>query len=176
LQEVTVMSIPATLFLALLLMSATAFDLHQRRIPNALTFPMMMAGILYFSLSNGFHGFLFSAGGLLLGLFFLLPIHLFGCMGAGDVKLMGAVGSFLGPQGVFEAFLYTAVAGGVYALIVLAGKGALSRTASRYGAMLGGCLGTGQLTPIPPNEGKLPPLCYGLAISLGTVLSVLRPL
>jgi prepilin peptidase CpaA len=163
-------------FLALLLILAAAFDLHQRRIPNALTLPIMMAGILYFSISNGLHGFLFSAGGLMLGLFFLLPFHLLGFMGAGDVKLMGAVGSILGPQGVFAAFLYTAVAGGVYALFVLAGKGALLRTASRYGAMLGGCLGTGQLTPIPPNEGGLPPLCYGLAISVGTVLSVLMPL
>jgi prepilin peptidase CpaA len=97
-------------------------------------------------------------------------------MGAGDVKLMGAVGSFLGPQGVFAAFLYTAVAGGVYALIVLARKGALSQTASRYGVMLARCLGTGQLAPIPSNDGRLPPLCYGLAISLGTALSVLRPL
>ncbi len=57
-----------------------------------------------------------STGGLFLGVAFLLPVYLIGGMGAGDVKLMGAVGSILGPQGVFIAFLYSAIAGGLYAL------------------------------------------------------------
>ena len=48
-----------------------------------------------------------------------------GMMGAGDVKLMGAVGSILGPSGVFQAFLFTAIIGGVYAIIVMAAKGQL---------------------------------------------------
>ncbi len=98
-------------------------------------------------------------------------------MGAGDVKLMGAVGSILGPQGVFTAFLYSAIVGGVYALFVLARSRALKQTAGRYGFMLRGYLVTGQLTYLSPAaEEKLPPLCYGVAISLGTILSVLRPL
>ena len=165
------------ILVAIVLILATAFDLHQRRIPNALTFPVMAAGIIYWSYLSGVDGFMHSTGGLLLGFAFLLPLYLFGGMGAGDVKLMAAVGSIMGPQGVFIAFLYSAIAGGLYALFVLARSRALRQTAGRYGFMLRGFLVTGQLTYLSPaEEENLPPLCYGVAISLGTVLSVLRPL
>jgi prepilin peptidase CpaA len=162
--------------LVVVLTLAAAFDLKEQRIPNALTLPVMAFSIIYFIYLNGLDGFLHSTGGLLLGLALLLPVYIIGGMGAGDVKLMGAVGSVLGPQGVFVAFLYSAIAGGAYALFILARSKALSRTACRYGLMLKGYLGTGQLMYVPPDEVKLPPLCYGLAISLGTILSVLRPL
>lgn len=165
------------ILLAIVLILAMAFDLHQRRIPNALTFPVMAAGIIYLTYLNGLDGFMHSTGGLLLGFAFLLPVYLFGGMGAGDVKLMGVVGSILGPQGVFIAFLYSAISGGVYALFVLARSRVLKQTAGRYGFMLRGYLVTGQLTYLSPAaEEKLPPLCYGVAISLGTILSVLSPL
>jgi prepilin peptidase CpaA len=163
-------------FLSLLLVLATIFDLRQRRIPNALTMPVMASAMIYFVYLNGLNGFMHSAGGLFLGLALLLPFYFIGGMGAGDVKLMGAIGSILGLQGVFIAFLCSAVAGGAYALFILCRNSALSQTAGRYGMMLRGYLGTGHLTYIPPEPGKLPPLCYGLAISLGTILSVLRPL
>jgi prepilin peptidase CpaA len=162
--------------LGVVLTLATIFDLALQRIPNALTLPTMAFGIIYFIFLNGMDGFLHSTSGLLLGLALLLPVYIIGGMGAGDVKLMGTVGSILGPKGVFVAFLYSAIVGGVYALFILARSKALSQTAGRYGLMLKGYLCTGQLTYIPQNKGKLPPLCYGLAIFLGTLLSVLRPL
>ena len=56
----------------------------------------------------------------------LIVFYLMGMMGAGDVKLMGAVGSILGPAGVFKAFLFTAIVGGIYAVIVLAYHGQLA--------------------------------------------------
>jgi len=136
----------------------------------------MASALIYFIYVNGLNGFMHSAGGLLLGLAFLLPLYAVGGMGAGDVKLMGAVGSILGLQGVFIAFLFSAIAGGAYALFILCKNSALSQTANRYGMMIRGYLVTGQLIYIPPEPGKLPPLCYGMAISLGTMLSVLRPL
>jgi prepilin peptidase CpaA len=170
------MGIPALAFLAFILLLATVFDLRQRRIPNALTLPVMAGGMILCTSLNGLDGFMLSAGGLLLGVAFLIPFYMMGGMGAGDVKLMGAVGSILGPQGVFTAFLFSAIAGGLYALFVLARSRALKQTASRYGFMLSGFLGTGQLTYIPPEEVRLPRLCYGVAISLGTILSVLRPI
>ncbi|OPY16452.1 MAG: Type IV leader peptidase family protein [Syntrophus sp. PtaB.Bin138] len=173
---VLVMSVALTVFLISLLLLASAFDLRQRRIPNALTFPAIAGGIIYWSYFNGLDGFMHGTGGLLMGIGFLIIFYLMGMMGAGDVKLMGAAGSILGPQGVFIAFLYSAIIGGLYALFVLARSKALKQTAGRYGLMARGYLGTGQSVHIPPKEGKLPPLCYGLAISIGTILSVLRPL
>lgn len=170
------MDIHLIILTALVLLPASVFDLRQRRIPNALTFPAMAAGIIYWTFLNGLDGFMHGSGGMLLGIGTLILFYLMGMMGAGDVKLMGAVGSFLGPQGVFVAFLYSAVVGGLYALLVLARSKALKETAGRYGMMIRGYVGTGQLIYIPPEEGKLPPLCYGLAISLGTILSIARPI
>jgi prepilin peptidase CpaA len=168
--------IPTLAFLAFILILAAAFDLRQRRIPNVLTLPVMAGGIIYWSVFNGVDGFMHGTGGLLLGIGFLIIFYLMGMMGAGDVKLMGAVGSFLGPQGVFHAFLCSAIIGGLYSLFVLARSKAVKQTASRYWMILKGYLGTGQLIYIPPEEGELPRLCYGVAISLGTILPVLRPL
>jgi len=164
------------LFIAMVLLPASVFDLRQRRIPNALTYTAMAAGIFYWSYLNGLNGFTHGTVGLFLGIGLLIVFYLMGMMGAGDVKLMGAVGSFLGPKGVFIAFLYSAIVGGLYALLVLARHKALKQTASRYGFMAKGYMTTGQLFYIPPEEGKLPPLCYGLAISLGTGIHVLRSL
>ncbi len=156
------------LFLSLFL--AAVIDILRRRIPNILTLSVMVMGIVYYIYLHGLNGFIYSAGGLLLGIGLLLPVYLIGGMGAGDVKLLGAVGSVLGAQGVFVAFLYSAIVGGVYALSILARNKVLSQTVSRYGLILKGYLCTGQLIYIPPDVGKLPPLCYGLAISLGTIL------
>jgi len=170
------MDIHLIILTALVLLTASLFDLRRRRIPNALTFPAMAAGIIYWTCINGLDGFMHGSGGMLLGIGTLILFYLMGMMGAGDVKLMGAVGSFLGPQGVVVAFLYSAIVGGLYALFVLARSKALKETAGRYGMMIRGYVGTGQLIYIPPEEGKLPPLCYGLAISLGTILSIARPI
>jgi prepilin peptidase CpaA len=172
-----VTNIPVMVCFIFLLVLAAAFDLRQQRIPNALTVPIMTAGIIYWSCLGGVDGFMHGTGGLFLGIGFLILFYMMGMMGAGDVKLMGAVGSCLGPQGVFHAFLCSAIVGGVYALFVLARSRVLRQMAVRYGFMLKGYLVTGQLTYLSPAaEEKLPPLCYGVAISLGTILSVLRPL
>jgi len=138
-----------------------------------LTYPAMLMGALVNSYQSGVDGLLFGMGGVALGLGLLLIFHLLGMMGAGDVKLMGAVGSFLGPMGVFQAFLFTALAGGVYAVIVLALKGQLIRFLKRLWQSL--YLSIVQRKPmLLPDEGakELPVLCYGVAIAVGTTVSM----
>src|SRR5207237_10402001 len=66
--------------------------------------------------------------GLAVGLLLMLPGHAIGRTGAGDVKLLAAVGTMLGPQAVMMAFLYTAIAGGALAVLVAIGRGSLRRT------------------------------------------------
>ena len=114
----------------------------------------------------------FSTLGIVTGIGLLFVFYLFGMMGAGDVKLMGAVGSFLGPAGVFQAFLFTALAGGIYAVAVLAVKGQLLRFVKRMVRSL--YLSLAQRRPVLlPEEGQaLPVLCYGVAIAAGTVTSL----
>ena len=128
--------------------------------------------------SAGMNGLIFSLSGILAGAGLLLLFHLLGGMGAGDVKLMAAVGASWARLGVFTAFLYSALIGGLYALVVLYRHGALRDTFYRLASVAGrldpgeGDAGPGTSLTVP----ELPRLCYGLAISLGTVLAVLRPL
>jgi len=107
------------IFLGCALIVAAVNDMRFQKIPNLLTYPTMGIALGYHFVMNGLDGLLFSAGGLALGIaVFILP-YLMGVMGAGDAKLMGAVGAILGARGVFIAFLFTAIIGGVYALIVV---------------------------------------------------------
>jgi prepilin peptidase CpaA len=102
-----------------------------------------------------------------------IVFYLAGGMGAGDVKLMGAVGGFLGPKGVLIAFLCTAVVGGVYALSMLAFHGYLIKTIRRYGSVLKTFLLTKEILYIQgSNEEKGLRLCYGVAIAAGTWISI----
>jgi len=159
--------------LLIVLATAVATDLLYRKIPNALTIPAAACGLMYHIYLNGLDGFLFSIKGLLLGLGLLLVFYAFGIMGAGDVKLMGSVGSILGPAAVFKAFLFTAIVGGIFSIIVLARHGQLVSFSRRIWLSLKLTLMTRGLT-LAPGEGK-PPLilCYGIAIAVGTSLSIL---
>lgn len=97
-----------------------SYDLAQRRIPNPLNALAALMGLAW-SLSNG--GLAGLGQGLLGGLvgFGLLAIFFFmGAVGAGDVKALAALGTFLTPWGALGLFLYTVLAGGVLALLRLA--------------------------------------------------------
>lgn len=161
------------IFLAGILTVAALFDLRFRRIPNLLTYPAMAAALVYHSAMFGWAGFLMGAGGIAVGLGVFLTFFLLGGMGAGDVKLMGAVGGLLGPKGALLAAIYTALAGGVYALILLAIHGVLQETVKRYAVMLMTLLATRNFIYLPPARGgKSPRLIYGLPIAAGTLLAV----
>lgn len=108
------------LFLMILLIICLYSDLKYRKIYNKFTFSAMLLGLFFHALSGGFTGLKFSLYGLLAGLmFFFLPFVL-GGVGAGDVKLMGAIGALKGAGFVVSAGLATAVVGGLVAIIVLA--------------------------------------------------------
>jgi prepilin peptidase CpaA len=146
-------------------------DFKWKRIPNAFTLPAMAVSMLIHGLNSGISGFIFSIEGLFLGMALLIIFYIMGMMGAGDVKLMGAVGSILGPAGVFKAFLFTAIVGGIYALVVLAFNGQLIDFMKRIARSMKLSLLTRGPTLVP-HEGKATPvLCYGVAIALGTSLS-----
>jgi len=92
-------------------------------------------------------------------------------MGAGDVKLMGMVGAFLGPNDVLGAVLATLVTGGVMAILVVMWSKQLSAMLHNvkyilYGSAINLSVGQAPLmNDLPVSVGKLP---YALAISLGT--------
>jgi prepilin peptidase CpaA len=98
-------------------------------------------------------------------------------MGAGDVKLMAALGALLGPAGIFKAWLFTAMAGGVYALALLVirrgnGNHLMNGIASLYtSAFLALSAKSAGSFALANNVGR-PKLCYGVAIAAGTLLSL----
>ena len=75
---------------------AVTIDLRTRRIPNWLTVPAFAAGMLFHIVTGGWSGFLFAGGGFAVGFGILLALWLIGGGGGGDVKLMGAIGAWLG--------------------------------------------------------------------------------
>jgi prepilin peptidase CpaA len=98
---------------------AVVTDIRRRRIYNLLTFPAMALGIVLNTLFAGRSGFLTSMIGLLLGaVIFLLPVAA-GGRGAGDLKLLAAIGSLGGPTFVLWCAIFTSMIGGVFAIIVL---------------------------------------------------------
>jgi prepilin peptidase CpaA len=164
------MDLPVQIIMGCLLIAAVVYDVKYRKIPNILTFPAMLAGMAYYTFTNGGAGLLFSLGGLVTGLSVLLILFLMGAMGAGDAKLMGAVGALSGTQFVINAALYSMLAGGVYALLVILFRySACKEVLSRLALQLNYLMRTGKLAKISlknrPNEPKL---CYGVAIAAGT--------
>ena len=164
----------SVIFLSGVLIAAAANDLRFKKIPNLLTYPAMVVALVYHFVMNGLDGLLFSTAGLALGIAILIVPYLMGGMGAGDAKLMGTVGAILGARGVFIAFLFTAIIGGVYALIVvLIKRQHFKGFFTRQAATLKAFIFTKQFIPIPEDSNeKKPKLCYGIAIALGTLFSV----
>jgi len=161
-------------FLTMLLTVALYTDIKYQRLPNYLTFSGMAVGIFYHVIFGS--GFLFSVKGLVLGTAFLFIPYLLGGTGAGDAKLMGAVGAFLGAEGVLKAFVFSALAGGIYAIILMIIHGYLLEALKRYGRMLKGFLTIGEFIYLPPPEEiRKIRLCYGIAIAAGTIFSVAFP-
>lgn len=111
------------LFLVCSLAAALWWDLSGRRIPNGLIAIMLPVGVALQYISSGAEGLLAGLTGLALGCGALLPLYARGGMGAGDVKLMGASGLFLGPGATVLALIYTLIFGGLLALGKLVSQG-----------------------------------------------------
>lgn len=169
----TMMQTPVFIVLLALLSVAVVSDLRHHRIPNILILigiALGFVGQLYFYGGAGVFNFIV---GVLLGFFVLLPMYALGGMAAGDVKLMAAVGGFLWPGGALWAAFCSLIAGGVCGVLIVAIRGQLLQTFSRYGLMLR------VRTYFSPSESEVTgkPFPYSIAISLGTLVSLFwRPL
>lgn len=158
--------------LTVLLLSALT-DAWWRKIPNWLTFPAMVGAIALHIGLHGYAGLLFSLEGIGVGIGLLLGFYVLGGMGAGDVKLLGVVGGFVGPTGVLVAFLMTAVLGGAYAVALL-----IVHWGPREGIrhVLGLCKTWFLIKSVggpPVSQAAEPRLRYGVVIAFGTLASEL---
>jgi len=119
-----------TIAVIVVVMAAAVGDLRSRRIPNALTLGAAAVAIAVHGLLNGWSGVFLAASGWAVGLVLFFPLFALGGMAAGDVKLLGAIGAWLGPTGAVWTGLYGAIAGGIMALAVALARG-YARTAVR---------------------------------------------
>ncbi len=155
---------------------SAAYDYRHGKIPNFVTIPSAVFGILIHTASNGTDGFLFSASGIAIGLSVLAVPYLLGGVGAGDVKMMGAVGSFLGAKATLEAFFLVAILGGIYSVALIALQrqafhGIFKQTLITPMLLFSGAIRVQDLagTSNIESSGRRPRLKYGVPIALGTI-------
>ncbi len=157
--------------LAVLLLVCLATDLKHRRIYNKVLAPGLAAALLVNAWQGGWEGFAGSALGFLAGFVVLLIPYLMGGMGGGDVKLLAVVGAFKGAVFVWNAAVYMALLGGVFAMAAILMR-AEARTMLRWTASYAACLMQGVRLPISlRGEGMLSgTFPYGAAIAGGAAL------
>jgi prepilin peptidase CpaA len=153
--------------LAILVTIAVYTELKEKRIPNFLTLLGMLAGLAVGYLPGGIT-LRASIAGLLTGFGFLFIFYVFGGIGGGDVKLMGAVGALLGYPMILPAVFFTAIIGGFMAVMLLIWKGEFWRSGRRCLSLL--WRKTEADTAPAPNEPLTIP--YGVAIAIGSLLSL----
>ncbi len=149
---------------------ATVIDVRTRRIPNVLTATMASVGIGLAAFGISGLSLWGSVVGLLVGLALMLPGHLLGATGAGDVKLMAAIGAIVGPALVFSAFLFSALAGGVLAVAVALRRRRLSATLAGTGRLMAAPAGARQEIRAATAANRF---AYGPAIAAGSVIATL---
>lgn len=165
---------PRTVLLIALLATAAYIDLRTYRIPNWLTVGGIAAGVL-FAVAQPMAGhpdWVHAAAGMGVGLAVMLPAYLVRVMGAGDVKLMATVGTFLGPEQVFAAALITFIVGGVLALLYTIASGLTGQLLVNVGSIVRYALFSvvARISPVlnlgtTQSVGRLP---YGVSIACGT--------
>ncbi len=162
------------LVIGAVVIAAAVADLRARQIPNWLTLPAMAAGLVL----NGLWGlgFLPALWGMLVALVLFAMFFAVGFMGAGDGKLMGAVGAFVGWPAITTVIVLVALAGGAAALLVAWRKGALAAALRSTLGLLWDMLrlrwrAVAERSDVrEPGRLRLP---YGVAIALGTLVFLL---
>jgi prepilin peptidase CpaA len=151
-----------------------AIDLRTRRIPNVLTFGAAGGALVFALATRGLSGGIESLVGFLVGAALMLVPFALGGMGAGDVKLLGALGAWLGPADAIWLFLYTGISGGVIALVVAVFTGYLGQACRNILRLLEywRAVGLRPMVELTLHSGRGPRLAYGAAIFAGTVATI----
>lgn len=163
-------------WLAIALIASTLTDILQRRIPNLVTYSTILLSILIYCFIGGFDGLKFSLGGLVLGFaVFFLP-YVMGGMGAGDVKLMSAVGSVLGFRMTLVSVLIIAICGGILAIGYMIYRGILKQTLLKIflSVLYLGMHNDSTMLKVDSNKLQQERIPYGVAIASGVFLLMLH--
>jgi prepilin peptidase CpaA len=149
-------------------------DVRSGRIPNVLTIGAASGAFLTQMFSAGFDGATSAATGWFVGALLFMPFFAVGGMGGGDVKLLAALGAWLGPHETFWLAVYSGIAGGVCGVAVALAKGYLSTAIRNVGAMVFYWQTVG-IRPVPGltlETCNSPRLAYAIPIFIGVVITL----
>jgi prepilin peptidase CpaA len=159
--------------LVLIVVTAAVYDLRYRRIPNWLVLAGLVLGFGLNTFLFEMSGFTASAKGMGLALLIYFPLYLLRAMGAGDAKLMAAVGAIVGWGNWLAVFVLTAVIGGVMGLVVLLFAGRMRKTFWNLGWMISELIhfrapyhSSEELDVRSAKAMRMP---HGVAIALGAI-------
>jgi prepilin peptidase CpaA len=155
---------PTGLCVFALVIAAATFDLRSRRIPNVLVLLGLIVAVpVQWTAHGETAGLWLGLQGLTAGIAVMLPFYVLRAFGAGDAKLMGVIGAFVGPSAVLLIALLTFFVGGLWALILVVQRRQLRHAGNSMFLM---CTSFEQHKTQTTSLGRLP---YGVAIALGTM-------
>ena len=162
------------IFIGAILTLACITDLRTRRIPNALTLSATAGALVFHVATGGLSAAGWSLAGCFLGLALFLPMFALRGMGAGDVKLLAAIGAWLGPSQVAIVALASSLAGGVIAIVVGFGYGYLTTALRNVWLLLmhWRVIGIRPFQAVTLEGTRGPRLAYAVPISIGTVVTL----
>jgi prepilin peptidase CpaA len=159
------------IFVITLTMVAGLVDFRTRKIPNLITIPGMVAGITLRTAMSGWTGTKVAVEGVVLALALLLPLVLARALGAGDWKLMGAVGAFVGPIIFLFVLFGSIVVSGLMALVEMVRTKRVRETFENMVVLLRGFISFGlrRNSEISLDNPKLLKVPFGVAVAVSTV-------
>lgn len=159
--------------LSSVLVVAAVIDGRQLKVPNWLTYPLILSGWLYSVIFFGLDGLGWSLAGTAVGLALLLPAYSIGGMGAGDVKLLAGVGAWIYASQTLLAFGVSAAVGGIMAVIMVCCSGQWRKHWSQFGMIAGEIMtirDPEQLSSLAAErKSSMLLLPYGIPITIGTI-------
>lgn len=150
----------------------TYYDVRYRRIPNPFVIATFIGGLVLHSILGGFQGTYTSIAGCALGFVLMFILHVFGAMGAGDVKLFAAIGAVIGVNLVVPTFVVVVVTGGVLAVFSVVRAGIFTTTMYRVLQIFVGMLPGWQMPKFAVPSDRRHTIPYGVAITLGSIISM----
>ncbi len=147
------------------------YDVRYRRIPNPFVLATFISGVAMNAILFGLHGVVGSIAGCALGFVLMFMLHVFGAMGAGDVKLFAAIGAITGAHMILPTFLVVILTGGVLALIWIIRIGALVSTMHRVLQIFAGLLPGWEMPRFAVPADRRHTIPYGVAITIGSIIS-----
>jgi prepilin peptidase CpaA len=162
----------AVAFLLPLALVITYYDVRYRRIPNTFVLATLATGIIVNAAGNGLDGALASLGGCLLAFTLMFILHVFGAMGAGDVKLFAAIGSVLGASLVLPTFFVVVLTGGLLGVVTMFRTGQVRATLQNILMLLVGLLPGWKMPRLAVPTDRRKTIPYGVAITFGSLISL----